>query len=76
MTTICTNCQPSINLDVAVRMSEQQRAADTEEILRLKKCCTQQKARLQILREFMRETDWLLFCRENEDAHDWFDETL
>ena len=40
---------------------------------RLRKCCLQREARLQALREWMRETDWLNFCAEHPEATKWFD---
>ena len=36
-------------------------------------CCAKRGARLQLLREAIRETDWLHFCDENHDATTWFD---
>jgi len=30
--------------------------------------------RLLLLREFMRETDWMLFCREHPEAQQWFED--
>ena len=39
-----------------------------------KRCCTQRSARLQILREHMRSTDWHAFVLDRPEAEDWFDE--
>lgn len=44
-----------------------------EELTQLRQCCDQRGARLQILREAMRETDWLHFCDDRPEAHTWFD---
>jgi hypothetical protein len=40
---------------------------------KLRQCCAQRGARLQVLRESMRETDWLHFCQDNPEADKWFD---
>ena len=45
-----------------------------EEMALMARKATQRGARLQILREWMRETDWLLFCSDHPEAHNWFDE--
>ena len=46
----------------------------TNEVLELRRCCAQGGARLQILKEWMRLTDWMHFTREYPEAEDWFDE--
>ena len=33
----------------------------------------QRGKRLQLIRDYVRETDWMQFCRENPDAESWFD---
>ena len=44
------------------------------ELSRLRRCCVQRGARLQILRELIRETDWLLMIEDRPEMADWFDE--
>lgn len=47
---------------------------------RLRKCCTQRGARMQIMREWMEQQtglggpgEWWYFCEERPAAADWFD---
>lgn len=51
------------------------------EIERLRKCCTQRGARMQIMREWLDSphgigppTEWWYFCEERPEAKGWFDE--
>ena len=39
-----------------------------------KNMAAQRGARLQLLREWMRETDWLQFCQAHPEAATWFGE--
>lgn len=39
----------------------------------LRQKAAQRGARLQVLRESMRETDWLHFCQDHPEADSWFD---
>lgn len=41
---------------------------------RLRKCCSQRGARLQVLREWMREDSWKAFCFFHPEAREWFDD--
>ena len=41
---------------------------------RLRRCCVQRGARLQIIRDMMRETDWLHMVSDRPEMEDWFDE--
>ena len=45
-----------------------------EEVLRLRKCCTQRGARMQIMRELFREIDWHHACQDRPEMREWFDE--
>jgi hypothetical protein len=52
-----------------------------KEIERLRKCCAQRGARMQIMREWMNGTtkrswhsEWWYFCEERPEARKWFDE--
>lgn len=44
-----------------------------QEIDRLNACCAQRGARLQVLRESLRDVDWQHFCQDHPEAHRWFD---
>ena len=44
------------------------------DLAKASRCCAQRSARLQLLREHMRETDWHSFVLRRPDAEDWFDE--
>jgi hypothetical protein len=44
-----------------------------EELARLRILVSQRGAQLQILRAYMRETDWQHFCQDNPEADQWFD---
>ncbi|NCA72010.1 MAG: hypothetical protein EOM91_18415 [Sphingobacteriia bacterium] len=48
-------------------------AAEIAELDALRQMASQRGARLQILREWMRETDWLHFCGDHPGADQWFD---
>ena len=43
------------------------------ELAALRQVVTQANARLQILRQAMRETDWQHFCQDYPEADNWFD---
>jgi hypothetical protein len=44
-----------------------------EELARLRILVSQRGAQLQILRAYMRDTDWQHFCQDNPEADQWFD---
>ncbi len=43
------------------------------ELAALRQIVTLALARLQILRQAIRETDWQHFCQDNPEADSWFD---
>lgn len=43
------------------------------ELAALRQMVTHANARLQILRQAMRDTDWQHFCQDYPEADDWFD---
>ena len=44
-----------------------------DELDRLRRCCVQRGARLKIMRDMMREVDWLHMVSDRPEMADWFD---
>lgn len=53
-------------------MSKYDKNVLLEELDKLRAHCAELNRRLLLIREEMREVDWMLFCRDHEEAYSWF----